>query len=233
MNDSIPANIAREAKRHAESKELKAGERQFYRIWQSGASPYSQKVMAFMNYKGIPYKKVLSNMEEIEWLKKSVGQSIVPVMMSPSGEMMQDSSPIMTLLEARFPEVPTIPEDPRLAFLMWLIEEFSDEYILRLIVHTRWGTEENRAAGSHRIARTVTYGIPHIDTQKLAPVVRQRQLGFDPHLGLSDDVRANMDQQLSDLLGILEVHFRHYQFLLGFRPTMADFAVYGFMLRNV
>ena len=230
MTGNIPRNIAKEMQQHEQSKSLGPTEKNLYRIWQSNASPYSQKVISFMNYKAIAYKKIQATQQEIEWIKTAVGQSIVPVMMSPAEEVMQDSTPIMALLEARFPEILTIPEDQRLAFIMWLIEDFSDEYMIRMVVHTRWGKEEGQIIGSHRIARTITFGSSNVDTQTLAPVIRKRQMGFDQHLGLSDGVRQNMDQQFEDLLDVLESHFKDYQFLLGFRPSMADFALYGMML---
>lgn len=232
MSLPTPGNIAREIQIHAQSKTLLDSEQHFYRIWQSQASPYSMKVMSYMNFKGIPYKKVKANFEEIEWIKKVVGQSIVPVVLSPDEEVLQDSTPIMEMLESQFTERTCIPDDRRLEFLMWLIEEFSDEYMTRLIMHARWGNEQNRSAGSHRIARTITFANSEIDTKALAPTIRKRQAGFDQHLGLQDseNIRNNLDQQISDLLQILEQHFKYFQFLLGFRPSMADFALYGFLI---
>ena len=62
----------------------------------------------------------------------------------------------------------------------------------------------------------------------LAPVILNRQSTFNIHLGLeSDEAKANMDQQVLDLLAILEQHFEQHQFLLGFKPSVADFALFG------
>lgn len=224
----IPANIAQEQKLHAESKELKLGEEHLYRIWQAQASPYSYKVMTFMNYKGIAYKKVRATLDELTWADKVAGQSIVPLMLAPDGQVMQDSTPIMLELEKKFPAVTTVPSDSRLAFIMWLIEEFSDEYMPRIHMHTRWGNAQNQNTVSHRIARSFTFGSVDVDTRSLAPVLLHRQSGFDKHIGLeADAARVSMDQQIEDLLAILEPHFLEHQFLLGFKPSMADFAVYG------
>jgi glutathione S-transferase len=224
----IPANIAQEQKLHAESKALKPGEEDLYRIWQAQASPYSYKVMTYMNYKGIAYKKVRATVQELAWADKVVGQSIVPVMLVPDGQVMQDSTPIMVELEKNFPAISTVPADARLAFIMWLIEEFSDEYMPRIHMHTRWGNAQNQNTVSHRIARSITFGSADMDTQSLAPVLLNRQSGFDKHLGLvGEAARESMDLQIEDLLAIFEAHFLEYQFLLGFKPSMADFALYG------
>ena len=115
--------------------------------------------MTYMNYKGIPYKRMEANIDiymgEIPAL---VGQSIIPVILTPDNQVMQDSTPIVEWFESQYQAKPAIPEDPRLAFIMWLLEEFADEYMPRLHMHTRWGNEQNRRTLSHRIARFMAFG---------------------------------------------------------------------------
>jgi glutathione S-transferase len=217
-----------EQKLQQQSKTLAKGQEDHFRIWQSQCSPYSYKVMTYMNYKGIPYKRVNANMAELEWAKQVAGQSIVPILLTPDEQVMQDSTPIIEYFEKEFPEKHTIPDDNKLAFIMWLIEDFSDEYIPRMQMHTRWGNEQNRQTISHKIARNILYGIPGMQVKDLAPVILNRQSSFNIHLGLeSDEAKANMDQQVLDLLAILEQHFEQHQFLLGFKPSVADFALFG------
>lgn len=149
-------------------------------------------------------------------------------MLTPNDEVMQDSTPILEHFEATYKDKPAIPTDARLAMLMWMFEEFADEYMPRIAMHTRWGNGQNIGAASHKIARDLTFGNPSLTTQQLAPVIANRQAGFNKHLGLEGDkIKANMDQQILDLLAILEEHFSHYQFLLGFKPSLADFSLYG------
>lgn len=228
MNDATPASLLREQQEHKQSQQLGLGEENYYRIWQNMGSPYSYKVMTYMNYKGIPYKRMEANAKvSMEEIPRLVGQTIVPVMLSPQDEVLQDSTPIIEWLEERFPEKPVVPENSRLAFLMWLLEEFADEYMPRIHMHTRWGNEQNQQAVSHRIGRGLAYAMPNATTNDLAVFMLSRQAGFNKHLGLTDRVRENMDQQVLDLLALLDEHFLHYQFLLGDKPSMADFALYG------
>ena len=161
-------------------------------------------------------------------ITKLVGQSIIPVILTPDEQVMQDSTPILQYFEAAYPEKSTVPEDNRLGFIMWLLEEFSDEYMPRIHMHTRWGNDQNNRTMGHRIARGFTFGNPSMTSQNMGPVISQRQEGFSKHLGLgNEDIKPNMDKQILDLLAILEEHFKHHQFLLGFKPSMADFALYG------
>ncbi|BFM15509.1 hypothetical protein R50073_16920 [Maricurvus nonylphenolicus] len=229
MSESIPGNIRQEQKAIADARELKPGQENFYRIWQDYTSPYSYKVMTYMNYKGIPYKRMQANMDiYMGEIVELVGQTIIPVILTPDDQVMQDSTPMLEWFESEFTDKPAIPEDERLAFMMWLLEEFADEYLPRLHMHTRWGNEQNRNTMSHRIARGMSYGKADVQAKDLAPFLLERQSGFDQHLGLAgDEVRSNIDKQILDLLAILEEHFTHYQYLLGFKPSLADFAMYG------
>ncbi len=229
MAKTIPANILHEQKILTDSHDLKPGQESFYRIWQMNASPYSHKVMSYMNYKGVPYKRMEINIDAYEnEIPKLVGQGIMPVLLTPDEKVMQDSTPILEYFEKKYPQNPTIPADARLAFIMWLLEEFADEYMPRISMHTRWGNEQNRNTVSHRVARSMAVGSPSANTKEMASFFSNRQAGFNKHLGLDGEgMRANMDQQILDLLYILEEHFKHYQYILGFKPSMADFSLFG------
>jgi len=229
MSNSIAGNILREQQTMADARELKAGQEGFYRIWQDYTSPYSYKVMTYMNYKGIPYKRMNANMDVyMGEIVELVGQTIIPVILTPDDQVMQDSTPMLEWFESEFNDKSAAPEDDRLQFLMWLLEEFADEYMPRLHMHTRWGNDQNRNTMSHRIARGMSFAKGDVGAKDLSPFLLDRQSGFDQHLGLvGDDVRSNIDQQILDLLTILEEHFKHYQFLLGFKPSVADFSLFG------
>lgn len=213
---------------HEKSKVLLSEQEDHYRIFQTQMSPYSHKVMTYMNYKGIPYKRVHANQMDISWAITNVGQSIAPVLITPDDQIMQDSTPILEYFEKQYPQPAAIPNSPLLSFLMWLLEDFADEYLQRLQMHTRWGNTLNIQTASHKISRNFAYGVPKLDVKSLAPVIQARQKKNDSLLGLEGDKqRQNLDQQVLDLLCILDARLEESQFLLGNRPSMADFAFYG------
>ncbi len=229
MSRKIPANILREQKTLFDSRQLKPGQESFYRIWQDYASPYSHKVMSYMNYKGIPYKRMQTTLEVyMGEIVELVGQSIIPVLLTPDEQIMQDSTAILEWFEKEYNFNSAIPEDEMLAYLMWLLEEFADEYMPRMYMHTRWGNEQNRRTISHRIARGFSFGNSEVSPGDIAPMLLERQSGFCQYLGLTgDSAQKSMDRQILELLSILEEHFKDYQFLLGFKPSLADFSFYG------
>ncbi len=229
MSELIAGNILQEQKTLAGSRQLTSEQSHHYRIWQDSTSPYSHKVMTYMHYKGIPYKRMQVTLDTYtKEIPSLVGQTIIPVILTPDDRVMQDSTPIMQWFETQYPANAAIPQDRRLAFIMWLLEEFGDEYMPRIHMHTRWGNEQNRQTISHRIARGLSFASAELTAQALAPMLLERQSGFDLHLGLQGDgIRDNMERQIADLLAILEEHFTHFQFLLGFKPSLADFSLYG------
>ncbi len=228
MDNSENAKIIREQKNLLKSQTLQANEDKHYRVLQCFSSPYSQKLLAYLHYKEIPYKRVEANLDgHMEEIPKLVGQVIVPVMIAPDKQVLQDTTPIMEHFEQSYSHKRAIPDHERLAFIMWLIEEFADEYLPRVIMHTRWNNDLNRSAISHRIARGLSFA--KVETaQQLAPMVLQRQSGIGQYLDIIRETQQkSIDQQILDLLAILEEHFESHQFILGDRPSLADFALYG------
>lgn len=200
-----------------------------YRMWCDSSSPYSWKLRSYFHYKDIGYRRMRSNLTAyFTQIPEKVGMSIIPVVLTPDDKVLQDTTPMMEEFERLHPKRSCVPEDPRLAALMWILEDFADEYLVRFAMHYRWGNELNRDALSHRLARSMCYGQADMHPRDIAGMVLDRQSGFDLPLGLSSDAaREVLDRQLLELLDILDRHFSQYQFLLGDRPSLADFAVFG------
>ncbi|MCA9686420.1 MAG: glutathione S-transferase family protein, partial [Myxococcales bacterium] len=200
------------------------------RLIEDLVSPYSAKLRAYLAFRGLPYRRIRMNVElYLHTVPKLVGFPIMPVMLTADGRVMQDSTPIIQHLERERgePHPATVPPDPALAFVMWLLEDFADEYMPRLIMHTRWGTAEGAQTLARRIARRLSWSKPDTDLEQLTGFVLARQRGFDRHLGINDDTRPDLDAQLRELLTLLDARLSEHRFLLGDRPSVADFALYG------
>jgi len=223
------ANLKREMAQIETELTLSQEEQGMLRLWCDANSPYSCKLRTYLNYKGIPYKRMRINLNAyMKEIPDRVGMSIMPVVLTANDDVLQDTTPIMTLFEQEYPDNACIPNDQRLAFIMWLLEDFGDEYLTRFSMHYRWGNQLNRSTLSNRLGRNMSYGNMQLHASNVAPMILARQAGFDAPLGLvSDEIRQGLDKQLLELLAILETHFADYQFLLGDRPSLADFAVYG------
>jgi glutathione S-transferase len=222
-------NLKRETKQIESELTLSQKAQKMLRLWCDSNSPYSCKLRTYLNYKDIPYQRMRINLNAyMKVIPDLVGMSIMPVVLTHNDDVLQDTTPIMALFEQEYPEKACIPDDPKLAFIMWLLEDFGDEYLTRFSMHNRWGNSLNRSTLSHRLGRSMSYGNVSLHASNVAPMILARQAGFDGPLGLtSDEIRHDLDSQLIELLGLFESHFCNHQFLLGDKPSLADFAVYG------
>ncbi len=201
-----------------------------HRLVEDLVSPFSGKLRAYLDFRAIPYRRVRIDFGlYTQGMNRIVGFPIMPVILRDDGRVMQDTTPIIQHLESEYgdPHPLTVPPDPRLAFLMWTLEDFADEYLPRLIMHTRWGTPEARETLSLRIARRLSWSTPEADSAQLATMIMTRQRGFDYHQAITDSARPELDKQIVELLTLLEARLAEHRFLFGDRPSAADFALFG------
>src|SRR5215467_13878773 len=80
-----------------------------YRIFGAEMSPYSVKVRSYFRYKAIPHQWILRNAASQAEYEKHAKLPIVPLVVTPDGTGIQDSTPIIDQMEKRFPEPPVHP----------------------------------------------------------------------------------------------------------------------------
>ena len=97
-----------------------------YRLFGSELSPYSVKVRSYFRYKGLSHDWIPRSPEVQAEFQKYAKLPLVPLVVTPEGEGVQDSTPIIERFEATAPSL--APDDPALAFVSALIEEYGDEW---------------------------------------------------------------------------------------------------------
>ena len=123
-----------------------------YRIIGAELSPYSVKVRSYFRYKQIPHEWIVRGPANMETFQKYAKLPLVPLVVTPDEQGIQDSTPIIEKLEAEFPEPSIHPPGDALAFLSALLEEFGDEWGNKWMFHLRWAREEDCLAASGRAA---------------------------------------------------------------------------------
>ena len=66
-----------------------------YRIIGAEMSPYSVKVRSYFRYKGIPHQWILRNAASQAEFEKYAKMPIIPLVVTPDGTGIQDSTPII------------------------------------------------------------------------------------------------------------------------------------------
>src|SRR5258708_6814865 len=95
-----------------------------YRIFGSELSPYSVKVRSYFRYKNLPHEWIPRSPAVQAEFRKYAKLPLVPLVVTPEGEGIQDSTPIIERFEAQQPAPSIVPDDPALAFISALIEDF-------------------------------------------------------------------------------------------------------------
>ena len=141
---------------------------------------------------------------------------------------MQDSTPILESLEEAHPEPSFDPADLGLRFLSALLEEYGDEWGNKLMFHYRWGYPADQKHRSGTLARGMLKG--HI-LRPLAPLAARftvrRMIPRMAFAGANENNAPILIESFGNLVEMLEIHLRDRAYLLGGRPSMGDFGLWG------
>jgi glutathione S-transferase len=185
------------------------------------------KVRSYFRYKGIPHRWIPRSLDTEGEYQKFVKLPLVPLVVTPENEGIQDSTPIIEQVEARHPEPSIHPGDPVARFISVLLEEFGDEWGNKWMFHYRWAREADQLSGAGRIARSM---MPNADEAQLVSataMVRERMVGRVSFVGSNPVTAPQIEESFRDTLTILEPHFAQRAYIFGGRPSFADFAMWG------
>ena len=199
-----------------------------YRIFGSELSPYSVKVRSYFRYKGIAHEWTPRGPANQAEFQKYARLPLVPLVVTPEDEGIQDSTPIIERLEASFAEPSIHPPDPALAFLSALLEEFGDEWGNKWMFHYRWRREADQRSAAERLAAGMLPADAGPEQRDpAARAIRERMISRVGFVGSSDLTAAQIESSFVGALDILEVHLGSRPYLFGGRPAFADFGLWG------
>ena len=111
-----------------------------------------------MSCKGLPWLQRMKTWPD--HVLASAWTGGMPVVETPDGDIIWDTTAIILHLEDRYPEHAVLPKDDTQRFLCFAIEDFSDEWIYRRGVSTRWYYEENAQYAGWTIGRALSTHAP-------------------------------------------------------------------------
>lgn len=191
-------------------------------------SLYSGKVRAYLRYKGIAHVEKPIRAWTFRALVKKVGAVVMPVVQTPEGEWLQDSSDIMDRLEQRFETAPVLPATPRQRIAALVLEAWGDEFWLPAAMHYRWNFPENYTQLFEREAGELLAPLaPRFIRDRLAAGIAAKLRGFLPGLGVVAGQLETIEAWTEGMLDVLDAHFAQYPYLLGTRPSYGDFGLIG------
>lgn len=196
----------------------------------SPGSPYTRKMLALLRFRRIPYRYLQSAEDQSPDLPEPKVK-LIPVFYFADGaggyEAAVDSSPIIRRLEEEYTGREVVPEDPVVAFLDALLEDYGDEWLTKAMFHYRW-----YYAADIDLAGSV---LPHYakvneDDAKLAALKKifaDRQIARLYVVGSNDTTAPVIEGSYKRFLACLNEHLKTHPYIMGSRPGSADFGCFG------
>lgn len=199
-------------------------------------SLFSGKARSYLRKAGIPFEeKLQSHPDYAARILPAIKRFVIPVVETPEGEIIQDTTEIIEFLEARA-DTPlgVYPDSPRQKIISMIIEMFGDEGMLRPAMHYRWNfPEENDYFISMEFGRFMKADSTEEEAYELAGMPKAAMQKYLPGLGITETSIPAIEKSYQELLSALNEHFLTSPYLLGGRPTMADFGLYGPMYAHL
>jgi glutathione S-transferase len=197
------------------------------RLFGSELSPYSVKVRSYLRYKGVPHEWIPRSAANQAEFQKHAKLPLIPLVVTPQGEGLQDSTPVIERFEATASGPSIVPDDPALAFLSALVEEYADEWGNKWMFHYRWSYPADCWATAERIARQMVGEQGPLAVAQARGAVAERMTGRLGFVGSNPVTRPLIEASFKRVVQMLDRHLASRPYVLGGRPAMADFGLWG------
>lgn len=196
------------------------------------ASPYTQKMVALLRYRRIPYAITWGQPEAVcEALGIDPPRPVLmpTVFFEDKGSLRAtvDSTPIIRRLEDMYAGRSVIPDDPALAFVDYLLEDFGDEWCTKYMFHYRWYPEADADNAGSLLPLGMDVTLSAQQLARFKAFFSERQIGRLYVVGSNDTTAPVIDASYRRFLAAMEAHLANQAFMLGNRPGSGDFGIYG------
>jgi len=193
-------------------------------------SYFAGKARCYLKYKRLPFVDQEVNLPTLMWrIPRKTGVRVMPVLRTPDNEWIQDTHLIIERIEAQIPERSVVPDTPWQRWLAYLLEAWADEWWMPIAMHTRWSYPENFALFQHDAGRALLPGFPRALQHKAVDHVANHLRAMLPAVGIRPEQNAVLEAWAHAMMALLDTHFAAHSYLLGGRPTLADFGLVGTM----
>lgn len=208
-----------------------------YLIYGVDPSYFTRMVEAAARYMRIPHRALPKSPDVRERLEARSGTHLIPVMETPEGWVVHDSTFIIQLFDMRFPDRAVIPHTPAQRILCRVLDDWIDEWFTRAALHFRWVEDEGAKEGAQAIARGLSGFASDRDltadeqasVQAVADFVLpwgRKAMGV---MSAGPDHQEQLRSEFAAFLKILEAHYAAMPGLFGERLSMADLKILGAM----
>jgi glutathione S-transferase len=205
-----------------------------YTLWGGALSLYTGKVRSYLIKTGIPYREYYTcHPEYRERVLPVVRLGVAPILETPDGRTVQDTTDIIEYLEAKHSGTSMIPATPVQRVVAWLINAFGSDGLLQAAMHYRWSyKDEQKLWLLDEFGRFRSSG-GRAERHAAAAKFMSAMDAMLPPLGVTPGTAPAIEASHRALLAILDEHFLAQPYLLGGRPSIADFGMMAAMFAHL
>ncbi len=193
-------------------------------------SPYTRKMLALLRFRRIPYEFMIGGPDPALGLPRPK-VPLLPTfyLPNPQGtiEAVVDSTPLIRRFEREFALRRVVPDDPVVAFIDYLIEDYADEWLTKAMFHYRWQYRADVDKAGEILPRWRGISTPEADIQRAKQFVTERQIARLYVVGSNATTGAVIEASYGRFLDIFRNLLEQQPFVMGARPGAADFGIYG------
>ncbi len=193
-----------------------------YVIYGGDLSYFSRKLQAALRWYGAPFRFETKSPELRESIEMRSGTHQVPVLLTPENWMIADTTPLIALLDSRYPSRRLVPLGP-LGVLVHVVEEILDEWVARVMVHYRW----HYAESTQHAVRRMTGQQLSLDAARDLPIANWGRRACRATGTESEQQQKAAEEEYRGILAALESQLETTPYALGQRPSAVDAILLG------
>eukprot|EP01099_Mayorella_cantabrigiensis_P007838 TRINITY_DN711_c0_g1_i1.p1 TRINITY_DN711_c0_g1~~TRINITY_DN711_c0_g1_i1.p1 ORF type:complete len:417 (-),score=93.46 TRINITY_DN711_c0_g1_i1:60-1247(-) len=215
-----------------------------FKIFGAQLSYFTRKLHVALHLTNLPYQYVPRGLSNADNLAHRAGTQQIPVLETPEGWLLTDTSPILAYLDSLLPE-PLFYPSSIIGLVSAILEEYFDEWLSRQAVCYRWTYDEDRKLCAEKLAREYCY---ELDSKKpedpeqfnaISDTIQNWGKRAVRAVGISEnDQKMAAEKCLYRIYQILDEHFKRtsshldlnsdsFPFIFGSSPTALDTMVWG------
>lgn len=190
-------------------------------------SLYTGIARCYLRTQGIAYTEVPnSDADFSNRILPAIQRSIIPVLETPQGVIVQDSLDIIDHFEQQGVPYSAYPDGLLQRVLSVIIAYYGTQAMLPHAMHYRWTYRDQQevflrdqfAAGAG---------------EAMADKIMSRMNAYLPQLGVDEHTIPEIESSYLQLLDTLNAHFSEHPYLFGGRPSLADYGLIGPMFAHL
>jgi glutathione S-transferase len=190
------------------------------------ASQFTGKVRAFLRWRGVSFRQSDATPEVYrDIIEPRIGYAVIPVLLTHDASAIQDSAEIIDFID-RAESGPSVhPSGPVQNLVSLLLELYADEWLVIPAMHYRWSHDDAWIVAE--FGRTAAPGASHEAQVQIGQVIAKPVRDAVPRFGVSEETMSGIEAHFEGFLADCSAHLRKTPFMLGNRPSLGDFALFG------